>query len=140
MSVEPSELPPDHDLWQALERGQTLPAAWYTEPAFFKREKHRIFRRTWQYVGLLEEVPNPGDFVTYTLGGDLPIVILRDESGQLRGFANISRYRASQLLLETCGNRKTLQCHYHAWTYNLDAPLRAAPGTKDEPGFDSLGR
>jgi phenylpropionate dioxygenase-like ring-hydroxylating dioxygenase large terminal subunit len=135
MRVELSEVRPNPELWEALERGQTLPASWYTAPALFKREKHRIFRRSWQYVGLVEEVPNQGDFFTYTLG-DLPIVILRDDAGQVRGFANVCRHRGSQLLLDSCGNRKTLQCHYHAWTYNLDGTLRAAPGTKDEPGFD----
>jgi choline monooxygenase len=42
---------------------------------------------------------------------------------------------AAQLVLAECGHRATLQCHYHAWTYNLDGTLRAAPGAKDEPGF-----
>jgi choline monooxygenase len=34
------------------------------------------------------------------------------------------------------GSRKSIQCHYHAWTYDLDGSLRAAPGSKNEPGFD----
>jgi choline monooxygenase len=38
--------------------------------------------------------------------------------------------------LQECGNSKTLQCHYHAWTYNLDGTLRTAPGMKYEEGFD----
>src|SRR5258708_11480950 len=126
----------DPQVREALDRGETLPATWYTSSALFRREQRRIFRRCWQYVGLAAEVPNPGDFFTYTLG-DLPVVILRDATGSLRGFANVCRHRGSQLVLETCGSRKTLQCHYHAWTYNLDGTLRAAPGAKDEPGFDT---
>ena len=122
-------------LRDALERGETLPAAWYTSKALYRREQHRIFRRSWQYVGLTEELPNPGDFLTATLG-DLPIVLLRDQDGILRGFANVCRHRGSQLVLAASGNRKTLQCHYHAWTYNLDGTLRAAPASKDEPNFD----
>ncbi len=118
-----------------LEQGYTLPAAWYTDPATFAREQARIFRRAWQYAGLTEELPRPGDFLTRELGG-APVVLLRDRDGQLRAFANVCRHRGSQLVLDACGNRKTLQCHYHAWTYNLDGTLRAAPGMKDEPGFD----
>ncbi len=122
-------------LAEALERGYTLPSAWYTDPAIFARERERIFRRAWQYVGLAEDVARPGDFLTTTLG-DAPLVIVRDEAGMLRAYANVCRHRGSQLVLEERGTRRTLQCHYHAWTYNLDGSLRAAPGMKDEPEFD----
>lgn len=118
-----------------LEQGYTLPAAWYTDPAFFVREKNRIFRHSWQFVGMTEQVANAGDFFTCTLG-DVPVVITRDESGTLRAMINVCRHRGSELVLQKCGNRNTLQCHYHAWTYNLDGSLRSAPGTKYEPEFD----
>jgi phenylpropionate dioxygenase-like ring-hydroxylating dioxygenase large terminal subunit len=123
------------NLRDALDQGYTLPATWYTDPAFFAREKALIFRRNWQYVGLTEQVTQPGDFFTCTIG-NVPIVVTRDESGELRAFVNVCRHRGSELVLQPCGNRKTLQCHYHAWTYNLDGTLRSAPGMKDEPGFD----
>jgi choline monooxygenase len=61
--------------------------------------------------------------------------VLRDDDGALRGFVNVCRHRGSELLLEPCGHRTTIQCHYHAWTYNLDGTLRAAPAAKEEPGF-----
>ena len=34
-----------------LDRGLSLPAAWYTEPAIAALEQERIFRHAWQYVG-----------------------------------------------------------------------------------------
>ena len=34
-----------------------------------------------------------------------------------------------------CRNRKTLQCHYHGWTYNLDGSLRAAPRANEQSSF-----
>ncbi len=126
----------DMQLRESLAQGYTLPADWYTDPAFFAREKARIFRHNWQYVGLIEQVTQPGDFFTCTLG-DVPLVITRDELGTLRAFINVCRHRGSELVLQACGNRKTLQCHYHAWTYNLDGTLRSAPGMKHEAGFDT---
>jgi choline monooxygenase len=118
-----------------LDAGYTLPAEWYTSAEQFASERQRIFGHTWQYVGLTEQVAQPGDFFTATLG-EVPALVVRDERGTLRAWINVCRHRGSTLVLDACGSRKTLQCHYHAWTYNLDGTLRAAPGEKDEPGFD----
>ena len=41
------------------------------------------------------------------------------------------------MLTDGCGERATLQCHYHAWTYELDGTLRSAPRSDREPGFDN---
>ena len=120
----------------ALEQGETLPATWYTEPAYFAREQERIFRGSWQYVGLTEQVARPGDFFT-ARAGDVPIIVARDHQGELRGHINVCRHRGSQLVNVEQGNRATLQCGYHAWTYNLDGSLHAAPGMRDEPDFDA---
>src|SRR5215472_1519835 len=126
---------PDPQLREALDQGRTLPASWYTKPDVFRLEQRRIFRRGWQYAGLVEQVARPGDFFT-CLTGDLSLIVLRDEHQALRAFVNICRHRGSQLILQESGHRATLQCHYHAWTYNLDGSLRAAPGMKDELGFN----
>ncbi len=126
---------PDLPGMAALERGETLPASWYTDSAFYAREQERIFRRSWQYVGLTEQVAKPGDFFT-ARAGDVPIVVARDQQGTLRGYVNVCRHRGSQLVNAEQGNRATLQCGYHAWTYDLDGSLRAAPGMRDEPEFD----
>jgi phenylpropionate dioxygenase-like ring-hydroxylating dioxygenase large terminal subunit len=123
-------------LAQSLDAGYTLPASWYTDPSVYDREKGTIFHRCWQYVGLTESVPEHGDFLTAALG-DVPIVIVRDVDGSLRGFVNVCRHRGSTLVLEERGCKKSIQCHYHAWTYGLDGSLRAAPGSKAEPGFDA---
>ena len=123
------------DLAASIEAGYTLPAGWYTQPAILDVEKERIFRRVWQYVGLTEQVARPGDFITCQ-AGNVPIVVVCNESGELKGYVNVCRHRGSQLVLDERGNRKSIQCHYHAWTYGLDGSLRAAPGEKSEPGFD----
>ena len=119
---------------QPLERGFTLPAHWYTDPAIFALEKARILQRFWQYVGYVEQVARPGDFFTSTLG-DVPIVVLRDDEGAVRAFANVCRHRGSELVLDRCGSRKTIQCHYHGWTWNLNGSLRSAPRWNEQPAF-----
>jgi choline monooxygenase len=125
----------DPSLREALARGRTLPADWYTDPTLFEREQERIFAASWNYVGRLEQVANAGDFLTGRVG-EVPVVIVRDEAGTLRAYANVCRHRGSELVLEKRGNRRTIQCHYHAWTWGLDGALRAAPHCQEQPGFD----
>jgi choline monooxygenase len=64
------------------------------------------------------------------------VVVVRDQDNQIRAFVNVCRHRGAEIVLEgSRGNRNSLQCHYHAWTWGLDGRLRAAPGAEDEPGF-----
>lgn len=119
----------------SLEQGMTLPAAWYTDPEWYARERDRIFRRTWQYAGLVEHAAAPGDFFTCEIA-DVPLFVTRDKTGALHAFVNVCRHRASQIVSAACGHAKAFQCPYHAWTYGLDGTLRSAPGMRDEPAFD----
>ena len=114
--------------------GRTIPFDWYSDPAVLRLERERIFRRTWQYAGRADQVAEPGAFFTCDLAG-VPIVVVRDEDGGLRGFLNVCRHRGS-LVCEGEGKRASLQCPYHAWTYGLDGSLRAAPRSERVPGFE----
>jgi phenylpropionate dioxygenase-like ring-hydroxylating dioxygenase large terminal subunit len=125
----------DRLLYEALAQGRTLPAEWYTDPRQFEREAERIFAASWNYAGRLEQVAKAGDFLTCRVG-KVPVVIVRDEAGKLRAYANVCGHRGSELVLEKSGNRRTLQCHYHAWTWGLDGTLRAAPHSQEQPGFN----
>jgi phenylpropionate dioxygenase-like ring-hydroxylating dioxygenase large terminal subunit len=125
----------DPSLREALGQGRTLPADWYTDANLFKREAERIFATSWNYVGRSEQVAEAGDFLTGRVG-EVPVIIVRDLAGTLRAHANVCRHRGSELVLEKCGNRRTLQCHYHAWTWGLDGTLRAAPHCHEQPGFN----
>jgi phenylpropionate dioxygenase-like ring-hydroxylating dioxygenase large terminal subunit len=48
---------------------------------------------------------------------------------------NVCRYRRHEVLSGS-GQVQVLRCPYHAWTYDLEGGLKAAPGAGDEPGFD----
>ena len=125
----------DRLLREALAQGRTLPAEWYTDRALFEQEQERIFGASWNHVGRVEQVAKAGDFLTARVG-EVPVVIVRDEVGTLRAYANVCGHRGSELVLEKCGHRRTLQCHYHAWTWDLDGTLRAAPHCQEQPGFN----
>ena len=98
-----------------------------------RAEKERVFGRTWQLVARTDELQRVGDFVPVTVL-DEPIVITHGLEGELRAFYNVCRHRAGQVAL-TRGNRKSLQCRYHGWTYGLDGALRACPEMEETEDF-----
>ena len=122
------------DLASDLDHGFSLPASWYTDPAIVDLERERIFGHHWQYAGRSAQVAEVGDYFTSLTGGDLPVVVVRSEDG-LRAFVNVCRHRRHEVM-SGAGNRKVLQCPYHAWTYSLDGCLKAAPRSEREYGFD----
>ncbi len=95
-------------------------------------EKERIFGCTWQLVAHTDDLARPGDFLPTTII-DEPILLTHTLAGELRGFYNVCRHRAAQVVTSR-GNRKSLQCGYHGWVYGLDGRLQAAremEGTED---------
>jgi hypothetical protein len=63
-----TEQPATAGLADDLDRGFSLPASWYTDPAIVELERERIFRRHWQYVGRTAQVAEVGDFFTGLTG------------------------------------------------------------------------
>jgi phenylpropionate dioxygenase-like ring-hydroxylating dioxygenase large terminal subunit len=113
---------------------RTLPYAWYTDPDVLARERELLFAPAWQYAGHLGELSEPGSYLTCRAGG-VPLVVVRDRSGELNAFVNVCRHRGAEVV-SGAGRCSTLQCHYHAWTYGLDGALRAAPRSDGDPDFD----
>jgi choline monooxygenase len=116
-----------------IHRAETIPARCYTDPVMLALEEEKIFGRTWQVVGRLADLGQPGSFLTAQIG-DEAVVVVRDGE-VLRGFHNICLHRAGPVA-EGCGRRQTLQCRYHGWTYRLDGSLHRAPEMEDAVGFD----
>jgi ferredoxin-NADP reductase/phenylpropionate dioxygenase-like ring-hydroxylating dioxygenase large terminal subunit len=116
----------------ALDRGESLPAPWYTDPSITEQEIVHIFRRAWNYLGPASELKNLGDYVAGHAGG-VPVVVIRNETG-LAGFVNVCRHRRHEVM-KGRGNAKVMQCRYHAWTYDLMGRLKGAPRSAREASF-----
>jgi choline monooxygenase len=116
--------PADEVMDRELSRAQTLPKAWYLDEAMLVRERDRLFGRTWQWAGRSADVAEPGQYVTLEVAGE-PILVTRDEAGELRAFYNVCRHRAGPPARGS-GRRRAFQCAYHGWTYGLDGRLLTA--------------
>lgn len=119
MGEQPFDIAPD------LARAATLPARAYTDPAVFELERERIFRRTWQFAGPLDQLALPGNYLAVDVAG-MPVVLTLDLDGALHADHNVCRHRAG-VVARGAGNRKSLQCAYHGWLYGLDGCLKRTP-------------
>jgi len=105
----------------------SLPARYYTDPAYYQSELKWFYFAMWAYAGRAEEIPNRGDYVLRDIAGESAIVV-RGDRGELAAFYNVCRHRGTRLCEHASGTfRSTIQCPYHAWTYDLDGRLAAAP-------------
>ena len=118
-----------------------LPAAAYTSEEVLAWERRHLFAGTWTCLGRLEELLPAGLEGRRTtqravMVGDVSALLTRD-GDTLRMFANTCRHRAHELLpADGASARRSVICPYHAWSYDLAGDLVAAPGYRDEPGFD----
>ena len=114
----------------------SLPPAAYTDPVLYEQELAEVYGRSWILVGHASEVARPGQYLTADVGYE-PVVVVRGYDGVLRALSNVCRHRASTILEGAGTVKRVMRCPYHAWTYDLDGQLAAAPQAR---GFACLDR
>jgi phenylpropionate dioxygenase-like ring-hydroxylating dioxygenase large terminal subunit len=105
-----------------------LSSDWYTSPAYFQEERKNIFQKEWIYLAQGDQIPEPGHYITMSVT-NIPIILLRNPQGQLKGLYNICRHRGANVLKEKhgCLQHGTLVCRYHGWSYKDDGTLKNVP-------------
>ncbi|PIE78669.1 MAG: Rieske (2Fe-2S) protein [Candidatus Delongbacteria bacterium] len=108
-----------------------LPVEAYTSQKWFDLEQKYLFSTTWQFAGLVEDIVNPGDYISVQAGLN-NIFIVKGRDHRLRAFHNICRHRGTQLLRAVGKNQKAIVCPYHDWTYDLEGQLINVPKKGEE--------
>ncbi|MEX2649111.1 MAG: aromatic ring-hydroxylating dioxygenase subunit alpha [Alphaproteobacteria bacterium] len=115
-------------------RSRAQPGFYYYDADVFRREKSAIFHRSWQYVGHVSMLPEPGRYIVRDIL-DQSVVVLRDATGALKAFFNVCQHRAHRLLEGEGALGAVITCPYHAWVYGLDGALRIARGSERMAAF-----
>ena len=93
-----------------------LPAWTYFNSELLELEKEELFRKRWQLACHANDLPDPGDYVTFDVAGERALIV-RGRDGVIRAFHNLCRHRGSRVVANDRGHCKSaLICPYHGWT------------------------
>ncbi len=109
-----------------------IPYQRYVSREFMAREWDRMWTRVWLLGCHVDEIPEPGDYVTTEIG-DESILLVRGHDGIIRSFYNACNHRGNQLKFGDGGTAETIVCTYHLWEYDLTGTLINVPDIEDFP-------
>ena len=118
------------------EDSKTLPGRYFTSMEIYRQEIEKIFYNSWLCLGRSARIQEPGAYFLDQIGEE-SVIVLRTPKGQVKAFYNVCRHRGTRMCTEPSGKfSNSIQCPYHAWTYNLEGALIGAPLMEDVAGFD----
>ena len=103
-----------------------LPAKSYTDNDFWIKECDTVLSNGWLFVGFVHEFKKVGDVQPIFIAGK-PILIIKNENEEIKAFHNVCSHRCLKLVNEKKNIGKLIRCPYHAWSYDLQGNLKAAP-------------
>lgn len=125
----------EYDPNAPLDHALTIPASWYVDKELYQLEIKTVFSNTWQLAARVDQLRDPGQYVTSDIAGE-PIVVVRGNDGVLRAFFNVCRHHAAAVMTEPEGKAAQLRCPYHGWTYSLAGELKGTPDFSGVCDFD----
>ncbi|MEL6452622.1 MAG: aromatic ring-hydroxylating dioxygenase subunit alpha [Pseudomonadota bacterium] len=111
---------------QPIQSAHGLPNAHYTDARVFAEEREALLMAGWSGLAVAADVPDPGDARPITFL-DMPLLLLRDKSGQVRVFHNICRHRGMILVDAPRKIEGAIRCPYHSWCYSTEGRLVSTP-------------
>jgi choline monooxygenase len=122
-----------------ITKAATLPGRVYSDREAFDALRDRVFARTWQWLGDLADVANAGtlaprDLLPHCL--DEPLLLARDEAGELRCLSNVCTHRGNILVTAPCA-AKQIRCGYHSRRFDLAGRMTFMPEFDEAQDFPS---
>ena len=122
-------LNPFDQIRESQDDERPLPGVAYRDAEVFALEARTLLRDSWTSVACGQNVAEPGDLLPVRIADQSLLVVRGSErDGEIRVFYNLCRHRGAPLADTKCaatGGRIT--CPYHAWSYDLEGGLLAAP-------------
>lgn len=103
-----------------------IPYSIFVDDEIYQAELKSVFRRSWLFLGFESWVKERGDYFTTTMG-ETPVVVTKDEKGNVRVFLNYCTHKGMRLCRATSGNSSFFRCPYHGWTFSTTGELVGVP-------------
>ncbi len=104
---------------------EPIDAARYYSPEFFKAEIDKMWPNVWQFAAREEDLPEPGDYVTYDNAGR-SFLIVRQDDGSVKAMHNVCLHRGRKLKTDS-GSADQFLCPFHGFSWNKDGSLKNIP-------------
>lgn len=117
-----------------IRKARTLPSDFYTDPSIFDISKKKIFARSWQFAGRVDDRNSLRPFALLPGLLDEPLLIVRSDSG-ISCLSNVCTHRGKILVEEPC-DANLIRCTYHGRRFSLDGKFLSMPefeGVEDFP-------
>lgn len=124
-----------------LSSNQPISGDRYYTREFMEREWEHLWTKVWLIAGMVNQLPNPGDYFTYEIGRE-SIICSRAADGRIRAFYNVCQHRGNRLVSAEVGalNGGDFQCAYHGWRFGADGRLNWVYCEEDFPQGSPCGK
>src|SRR6478735_5683963 len=113
---------------EELSEPMTIGVEAYVSEGYARAERDKLWRKVWQQIGRVEEIPEVGSYLTYDIL-DASIIVVRTgpAPSAFAAHHNVCMHRGRKLIDNPEGAknatgraRKSFVCGFHGWTYGLD--------------------
>ena len=110
-----------------------VPTQRFYEKKYHDLEVEHIWKKCWQMVCRVDDIPEVGDYHVYEIA-NLNYLVVRTAENEFRAYYNACLHRG-RLLRERSGKRaKEFRCPYHGWSWGIDGKLHDMPAEWDFQG------
>jgi phenylpropionate dioxygenase-like ring-hydroxylating dioxygenase large terminal subunit len=115
------------------------PVEAYISEEYARAERDRLWRKVWLQAGRVEDIPEPGNYLTYDILDD-SVLIVRNAAGEINAHHNVCTHRGRRLvdtppgMRNARGKKMKFVCGFHAWNFDLDGSCTHAAQKDDWQG------
>jgi len=121
-----------------IAKSTTIKGAFYDDTSVFEKSKDAIFAKSWQFIGLEENILNGKEnlhaFTLLEKFLDEPLLISKDENEKLHCLSNVCTHRGF-IMHKHNAQAKKIVCQYHGRRFNLDGTFNFMPEFKATENF-----
>jgi len=113
------------DIDPDIKKAKTLGAEFYTDEHYFELSKEKIFARSWQFLGRIDEFEGlkPATILPGFL--DEPVLLVKTLDS-LKCLSNVCTHRGKILVDKVC-KANLIRCGYHGRRFSLDGRFLSMP-------------